>query len=362
MDQKEGTSVIGIAIVGYGYWGPNLARNFARTPGCRLTVICDQSEARLASAAQVFPSCKMTRSFDDVLNDPDIHAVAIATPAATHFKLANQALQAGKDVLVEKPMTRTVPEAECLIETAHRTGRILAVDHTFLFTDAVRKIKELVAAGDIGELLYIDSVRTNLGIFQPDLNVIYDLAPHELSLIFHLTDKEPLFVQAHGACHAGNGIENLAYLHMEFDDSLIAHFHLNWLAPVKIRQTIVAGTRKMIVYDDMERSEKVKVYDKGIAVRPAEGLDAFVKVHINYRTGDMIAPRLDNLEALAVEAAHFVDCVQHRKRPLADGEAGLKVVRVVEAAQESLKNQGRRVLLHNGASSRSFTQPLRQVA
>jgi predicted dehydrogenase len=355
--------VIGFGIVGYGYWGPNLARNFSAVQACHLAVICDQSEKRLAAAARAFPACKLTQRFEDVLGDPNVHAVAIATPASTHFHLANLALLAGKDVLVEKPMTRSSQEAETLIDTARRGGRILAVDHTFLFTDAVRKIKEMVDAGEIGELLYIDSVRTNLGIFQPDLNVVYDLAPHELSMVFHLIDKEPLFVQAHGACHAGNGIENLAYVHMELAGKTIAHFHLNWLAPVKLRQTIIAGTRKMIVYDDMERSEKVKVYDKGIAVRPVDGLDSMVKVHINYRTGDMIAPRLDNQEALAVEAAHFIDCVRQRKRPLADGEAGLKVVRVVEAAQQSLRSQGQRIDLRTAAGPESVpTLPLRQVA
>ena len=193
--------------------------------------------------------------------------------------------------------------------------------------------------------------------------MIYDLAPHELSMVFHLIDSDPLFVQAHGACHAGNGIENLAYVHMEFAGKTIAHFHLNWLAPVKIRQTIIAGTRKMIVYDDMERSEKLKVYDKGIAVRPVDGLDSMMKVHINYRTGDMIAPRLDNHEALAVEAAHFIDCIRQRKQPLADGAAGLKVVRAVEAAQQSLKNQGQRVELRACVGSEPLpTLPLRQVA
>jgi predicted dehydrogenase len=335
--------VVGIGLVGYGYWGPNLARNFAAVPDCTLVSICDQSESRRETAARNHPSCQVTRSFSDLLSNPAIHAIAIATPAATHCDLARQAMLAGKDVLVEKPMTRTVAEAEVLVQLAQQTGRILAVDHTFLFTPAVRKIKQLVDADELGKLLYIDSVRTNLGLFQPDHNVIFDLAPHEISIVLHLVEREPVSVQALGTCHTNNGIENLAYVHLEFDDGFIAHFHLNWLAPVKIRQTIIAGSRKMIVYDDLDRGEKLKVYNKGIAFWPADGVDAMCKAAINYRTGDMVAPHLENQEALAIETAHFVACVRDRTPPLVSGEAGLQVVRLLEACQRSLKNQGQRI-------------------
>ena len=243
-------------------------------------------------------------------------------------------------------MTTKSADALELIELANRLGRILAVDHTFLYTDAVRKIKELLDSGEIGSLLYMDSVRTNLGLFQKDHNVIWDLAPHELSIVLHFVAEDPISVQALGACHAGNGIENLAYVHLEFPNNLVAHFHLNWLAPVKIRQTIVAGSKKMIVYDDMQRSEKIKVYDKGIAIDSlSEGIDALYKASINYRTGDVVAPHLKNSEALAVEVAHFVDCVRTRQRPLVDGLAGFRVVRLLEAAQQSLDQGGRRVEL-----------------
>jgi predicted dehydrogenase len=340
--------VIELAIVGYGYWGPNLARNFRSVPECRVAAICDRSSARLEAAARANPGSQLTDSFDSVLQRPDIHAVAIATPASTHYELARRAMQAGKDVLVEKPMTTTVAEAESLVQIARQTGRILAVDHTFLYTDAVRKIKHLVDDGTLGELLYIDSVRTNLGLFHPDHNVIFDLAPHEISIMLHLVERDPASVQAHGVCHTNNGIENLAYIHLEFDDGFIAHFHLNWLAPVKIRQMIIAGDKQMIVYDDIERSEKVKVYNKGIAIGPADGVNAMYKAAINYRSGDMIAPHLENHEALAVEAAHFVDCVRRRKQPLVTGEDGLRVVRILEAAQQSLKNHGQRVDIQPG--------------
>jgi predicted dehydrogenase len=305
--------------------------------------ICDQNEARLEIASRNNPGCQVCHSYLDLLGNPAIDAIAIATPATTHYELARQALLAGKDVLVEKPMTHTVDEAEDLVRLARQTGRILAVDHTFLFTEAVSKIKEVIDNGSVGKLLYIDSVRTNLGIFHPDHNVIFDLAPHEISIMLYLVNREPISVQAHGVCHTNNGIENLAYLHLEFEDGFISHFHLNWLAPVKIRQMIIAGSRQMIVYDDMERSEKVKIYNKGIALRTSESLDAKHQAWINYRSGEMIAPHLENREALAVEIAHFVDCVRHRKQFLASGEEGLQVVRILEAAQRSLKKNGERV-------------------
>jgi len=303
------------------------------------------SPKRLEAASRLYPFCQTTQHYESLLNNPEIDAVAIATPVSTHYDLASKAMLAGKDVLVEKPFTKTIVEAELLVELARNQGRILAVDHTFLYTPAVRKIKAMVDAGEIGRLLYIDSVRTNLGLFQRDHNVLYDLAPHELSIVLHLTQTEPVSIQAIGACHAGNDIENLVYVHLEFEDNLVAHFHLNWLAPLKIRQTIIAGSSKMIVYDDMDRSEKVKVYDKGIGVHASGGLDELYKAYINYRSGDMVAPHLDNQEALAVEVAHFVDCVQTRRQPLAGGEDGLRVVRLLEAAQRSLRNKGQRVEL-----------------
>ena len=250
--------MVGIGLVGYGYWGPNLARNFAATPGCRLVAICDQNSTRLKCVGGQFPACGTTSRYEDLLAHPEIDAIVIATPAPTHFALARQALSSGKDVLVEKPMTTVAADAEALIELAARHGRILAVDHTFLYTDAVRKIKELLDAGEIGDLLYMDSVRTNLGLFQPDHNVIWDLAPHELSIVLHLVPQDPISVQALGACHAGNRIENLAYVHLEFPNNLVAHFHLNWLVVRPLSFEGNSTTRCVITIWSEMRLQSVK--------------------------------------------------------------------------------------------------------
>ncbi|MES2211713.1 MAG: Gfo/Idh/MocA family oxidoreductase [Pseudomonadota bacterium] len=340
--------MIKVGLVGYGYWGPNLARNFAAQPDCELVAICESQSSRIALAKAHFPGVRAVEDFQVLLDDPKINAILIATPVSSHFSLAKQALQAGKDVLVEKPMTETVAQAEELIALAKLSNRILAVDHTFLFTGAVQKMKEIVSSGQLGEILYMDSVRINLGLFQQDVNVISDLAPHDLSIMNYLIDKDPIAVKAMGVCHAGNALENVAYLHVEFPNDLIAHFHLNWLAPVKIRRTLIGGSKKMIVYDDMEASEKVKIYDSGITIKEGD-IDAIHKVNVDYRTGDMIAPKLPHREALSVEAAHFLTCVRERSKPLSDGIAGLRVIQVLEAAKLSIKDGGSRVLLSKGS-------------
>jgi predicted dehydrogenase len=334
---------IGVGLVGFGYWGPNLARNFSSQRNCRLTAICETRAERAELAKAQYPEANVTSRYDDLLHDSSIRAVLIATPVSSHFDLAKRALLAGKDVLVEKPLTRTTDEAETLIRVASDCERILAVDHTFLFTGAVQKIKEIVASGALGGILYFDSVRINLGLFQHDVNVLYDLAPHDISILNFLIDQDPIAVQAVGSSHI-NDIENVAYLHLEYPEGLIAHFHLNWLAPVKIRRTLIGGTRKMIVYDDMEPSEKVKVYDKSVAIRDGD-VDSLYKVIVDYRTGDMLAPKLVHREALAAEAEHFVACVRDRRPPLVDGRAGWRVVRILEAAQRSIRNAGKRIAL-----------------
>ena len=336
--------MIGIGLVGYGYWGPNLARNFATHPDCTLVGICEINEQRAATAARVYKDAIVTSDYNELLKQHDIDVIVIATHVSSHFPLAREALLSGKDVLVEKPLSVSSAEAYELVQLAEEHARILAVDHTFLFTGAVRKMKDLLTSGELGDVLYIDSVRINLGIFQRDVNVIYDLAPHDLSIVSYLVDQEPVAVQAVGACHADNDIENLAYIHLEYPHGLMAHFHVNWLAPVKIRRTIIGGSHKMIVYDDMERSEKVKVYDKGIVLKEGD-LDALYKVYVDYRTGDMVAPKLDHKEALLAEVEHFLACVQQRTRPLSDGRFGLRVTRILEASQRSIKNHGRRVTL-----------------
>jgi len=334
--------MINIGLVGFGYWGPNLARNFNAARGCTLYGICELNPARAELASSMYPQAKMFSNVDEMIACDAIHAVLIATPVHGHHPIAMKALEAGKDVFIEKPMTRTVAEAEELIALAEKKGCIVAVDHTFLFTGAVEKIKELMTSGELGEMLYFDSVRINLGLFQPDVNVIYDLAPHDLSILCHIHDQDPISVQAMGACHAVNNMENLAYIHMEYPGGVTAHMHLNWMSPVKIRQTIIGCSRKMIVYNDLEQMEKVKVFDAGVTVR---GTDDAHKIRVDYRTGDMLAPKLAHREALAAEAAHFLECVRERRKPLADGHEGLRVVRILEACAASLSRGCTRIEL-----------------
>ncbi len=335
--------MIGIGVIGYGYWGPNLVRNFAQVAGARVVSVCDQRAKRRALVEQVYPAAKTYADVAEFLRNPAVDAVAIATPVSSHFELALKALQASKHVLVEKPFTATVAQAEQLVEEAERRQLTLMVDHTFIYTSAVRKIKELITNGTLGSLYYYDSVRVNLGLFQNDVNVLWDLAVHDLSIMDYLVDVTPTMVAATGMAHVPGKPENMAYLTCYFPGNLIAHFHVNWMAPVKIRQTLIGGSEKMIVYDDIEMSEKVKVYDKGIIVSESE--DAVYQRHVGYRTGDMWAPRLDNIEALKIEAEHFVDCVRNGRRPLSDGHAGLRVIRILEAATRSMANRGQPVAL-----------------
>lgn len=336
--------MIGVGLVGFGYWGPNLARNFFSQADCRLLTICDKSPEHLSRVQRLYPSVTTTTDYAELLRNKDIHAVLVATPVAHHYELAKAALLAGKDVFVEKPFTQTSAQGIELVEIAERLGRIIAVDHTFLFTGAVRKIKELVDQRALGQLLYFDSVRVNLGLFQQDVNVVYDLAPHDLSILMHLIGETPRAVRAMGSCYGNNTMECLAYLHLEYDSGFLAHFHFSWLAPVKIRKTIIAGTTQMVVYDDLEQTEKVKVYDKGVTID--QDPESIARFKVDYRTGDMYAPKLDHCEALNAEAAHFLKCVRERRTPLADGHSGLGVVRILEAAQQSLREGGTRVILH----------------
>jgi predicted dehydrogenase len=337
--------MIGVGLIGFGYWGPNLARNFSTQPDCQLRAICEQKEDRAKYAARLFPSTFVTPDYDRLLQDPDIQAILVATPVASHHAIAKAALLAGKDVFVEKPFTQTAAQAEELNALARANGRLIAVDHTFLFTGSVQKIKELVDKQELGDLLYFDSVRINLGLFQQDVNVIYDLAPHDLSILVHLIDKKPLALRAMGVCHGPQNLESLAYVHLEYEGGFVAHFHFSWVAPVKMRKTIIAGSKKMIVYDDLELLEKVRLYDKGIVLSPTK--ENLYKINVEYRTGDMLAPKLVHREALNAEAEHFIDCVRGRKKPLSDGELGLQVVRLLEASDKSLRSGGDRISLEN---------------
>lgn len=331
--------MIGIGVVGYGYWGPNLVRNFWAIPDAQLRWVCDLQTERLAGLRQRFPSIEITEDFEDLLNDTKVDAIAIATPVSSHFKLAMRALKAGKHVLVEKPIAATVEDAQRLVDEADRRGLVLAVDHTFLHTGAVRKMRELAA--DIGKIYYYDAVRVNLGLFQQDTSVIWDLAVHDLSIMDHVLPQRPVAVSATGMSHVPGEPENIAYLTLFFSDTLIAHIHVNWLAPVKIRRTLLAGSKQMIVYDDIEPSEKIKVYDKGITLNPkGRSGDAVNTMKVGYRTGDMMAPQLDMTEALERELREFIACIATGARPTADGRAGLRMVRLLDAASRSLAQRG----------------------
>ncbi len=331
-----------VCVVGLGYWGPNLVRNFLAQNEVRGVVCVDKDPAKLKRAQIMFPSVSVSENYTDALKDPEVEAVAIATPVGSHYALAIEALENGKHVFVEKPMTRTVEQAENLVKRARELKRVLMVDHTFLFTSAIQKMGEVIKEGGIGDLLYFDSVRINLGLFQSDVNVIWDLAPHDLSILLHLFQQRPNSVLARGMDHFDHGSENMAYLTLTFEEKLMAHFHLSWLSPVKIRRIILGGSRKMIVYDDMESNEKVKIFDKGVEYSDEE--EQRNQTLVQYRTGDIHVPALENKEALQGELEHFLACIRNSEKPLSDGEEGLWVVRILEAADESLKS-GRTVSL-----------------
>jgi len=335
--------MINIGLIGYGYWGPNLVRNFSGIPDAQVRAVADLDEQRLGLVRTRFPAIEVTTDFRTLISNPRIDAVAIATPVSSHFDLALQALRAGKHVFIEKPITNTAEQAEQLIAEAEQRSLVLHVDHTFIYTGAVRKIRELVENGEIGELYYYDSVRVNLGLFQSDVDVMWDLAVHDLSIMNYVFPSTPTAVSAVGVKHVQGNPTNVAFLTVLFQENCIAHFHVNWLAPVKVRRTLIGGSRKMIVYDDLEPSEKIKVYEKGITTEG--GKEQAYQQRIGYRTGDMWAPKLDVAEALQVEAEHFVRCVTEGEPSLSDGQAGLRVVRILEAATRSLNERGRPVEL-----------------
>jgi len=332
-----------IGVLGYGYWGPNIVRNFVEIPTAEVVMVCDQNPRQLERVVARYPAIQTTTRHDELINHPDIDAIAIVTPVSTHFKLAMAALEAGKHVWVEKPMTSTVAEAEQLIAEAEKRNLNLHVDHTFVYTGAVRKIQQLVSAGELGDIYYYDSTRVNLGLFQFDVNVIWDLAVHDLSIIEYIFSQKPTAVSATGISHVQGQQENVAYLTLYFDEAMIAHINVNWLAPVKIRQTLIGGSKKMIVFDDLQPSEKIKIYDKGITLNKTA--EEVYDILIGYRTGDMWSPKLDAIEALREEALHFVDCIEKGEPTMTDGYAGLRVVKVLEAATQSIKQRGESVKL-----------------
>lgn len=337
---------ITVGVIGCGYWGPNLLRNFAENEAAQLTWMSDVDMKRLDTVSRRYPAARTTQDCRQLFADPHLDAVVIATPVATHYRFARAALEAGKHVLIEKPFTSTTREAEQLIELAERRGLTLMVDHTFIYTGAVRKVKEVVESGELGDLLYFDSVRINLGLFQRDINVVWDLAPHDLSIMDFIIGRAPVAVTATGSCHIEPGIENIAYVMFRFSDQFIAHFHFNWLSPVKIRRALIAGSRKMIVYDDIEPTEKIRIYDKGVtANRSGDEADkeAAYRTLVSYRTGDVWVPKLDSTEALRYVCSEFLDSIRNSRPPLTDGHAGLRVVRLLEAAEQSIREGGRAV-------------------
>jgi predicted dehydrogenase len=334
---------IRVGIVGCGYWGPNFVRNFLNTPGCVVAAASDLRPERLESLRRLHPQIRLTERAEEILRDPSIDAVAIVTPVATHFELARLALEAGKHVLVTKPMTRTLAESGNLVALAQRRERVLLVDHTFIYSGPVRKIRELIDRGDLGDVYYFDSIRVNLGLFQPDVNVLWDLACHDISILLHLVDKEPVSVAGIGARpipDARGTLESLAYLVVRFRDETIGHIHVSWLSPVKIRRTILGGSRSMVVYDHLDPDNQVKVYDKGVEIRTAEAAN---EARVQYRVGGMVAPKVDQGEALGAECRHFVECIRTGAAPLTDGRSGLAVMRLLEAAQRSMEERGREV-------------------
>jgi predicted dehydrogenase len=335
--------MIGVAVIGYGYWGPNLARCFSETEDCRLLAIADPSPAALARAAKRHPSVQLLADWHAIFDNPSIDAVAIATPVHTHYELARAVLLAGRHVLVEKPMTATSGQAESLIEEAARRDLVLMVDHTFVYSSAVQKIRELIATGDLGETYYYDSTRVNLGLFQRDVNVIWDLAVHDLSILQFVLESTPTVVSANGFSHITGSPENMAQLTLYFPSGTAAHLNVNWLAPVKVRQILVGGSRKMLVYNDLEPSEKIKVYDSGVNL--SDNPEEIYQMLIGYRVGDMWAPRLAATEPLLTETAHFVDCIHGRAEPITGGLLGLRVVETLEAATQSMRHRGRPVEL-----------------
>jgi predicted dehydrogenase len=332
--------MVNVGVIGFGYWGPNVARNFASCPKVNLTAISDLKESRLKSAKHHYPYVKIFSDPMELIRSDDVQAVAIVTPVFTHFELAKAALEKGKHIFVEKPFTSSAQEAEELINCARRNNLIIMVDHTFLFTGAVKKIKELIDSNELGSLFFYDSVRVNLGLFQHDVNVVWDLAPHDFSIMHYLVDKNPVAVSALGAGHFNHGTEDVAFIAAHFDNGFIAHFHCNWLSPVKIRRTLISGDKKMLVWDDLESDEKIKIYDRGVEFTNTEGIHNLL---VSYRSGDMYAPKIANKEALQLEAEYFADCIDSGRQPFNNGEAGLKVVKMLEAADKSMKKGGEKV-------------------
>ncbi len=334
--------MINIGIIGYGYWGPNLVRNFLGSSSCKLVAVADRRMDRLKVVHTTYPSIRCLEDANEIHKDTSINAVVIATPVHTHFSLAKSALLAGKHVLIEKPMTSSVVEGVELLNLAADKGLILMVDHTFLYTGAVQKIKELIEGDKIGKLQYFDSTRINLGLFQSDINVLWDLAPHDISILQYLHNEKPVSVNATGICHTNNGIENIAYLTLNFASDFIAHINCSWTSPVKVRQTLIGGNSRMVVYNDLEPSDKIKIYDTGFKHETDAERNSIL---VDYRVGDIYIPKIATHEALKGVVNDFLDAINTKKTPVSNSELGLDVVKILAAAQQSIKNSGKQILI-----------------
>ncbi len=330
-----------IAVVGCGYWGPNLVRNFGSLDDCRVAAVCDRDEERLAHVARLYPDLETVTAVERITEDPEIRAVAVATPVRTHYPLAMQILQAGKHVFIEKPMAASVGECTSLIAEARKRGLRLMVGHTFVYTSAVRRIREIIQSGDIGEVLYISSRRLNLGLFQKDINVAWDLAPHDISIILYVTGKMPIAVNCQGSAHVHRNIQDVTSISLQFENGTFGMVHSSWIDPRKIRETTIVGSKKMVVYDDNEPLEKIKIYDKRVEVPPH--YDTYAEFHYSYHYGDMQAPYLKQYEPLRLECQTFLDCIHNGGVSESDATEGLKVVQILEAADASLRTGGGRV-------------------
>jgi len=328
--------MLNLGVIGYGYWGPNIVRNFFSCPGINLKRVCDLSPERLAKVTSTYPSIQTTHTNRDITTATDIDAVAIITPVSTHYEIARECLENGKHIFVEKPFTSSVAEALELVNLAEKKNLLIMVDHTFLFTSAVKKMRELITQGVLGDLYYIDSTRVNLGLFQMDTNVVWDLAPHDLAIINYLTGQHPHTVLATGIDHFHQNSENLAYITLFYENNFMAHLNVNWLSPVKIRNTLVGGSKKMLVWNDLDNEDKIKIYDKGVELHTKEKI---YQALFSYRSGDMISPNLNPTEALSEEARYFVQCIDSGTQPINNGWAGLKVVEILAATDQSLRNK-----------------------
>lgn len=350
---KSTKRIIKVGVVGCGYWGPNLIRNLRQSPDCQMKVICDASEPRLKHMRKLHHDVATTTRFEDLLADAELDAIVVATPVRFHFEMAKAVLLAGKHVFIEKPMARTVAEGAELCALAQERGLVLMVGHTFLFSPAVRRMKEIIDSGDIGEIQYISARRLNLGLFQKDINVAWDLAPHDISIILHLLDEQPTTVSCQGSSHVNRHIEDVTMMYLTFRKNRCAFIQNSWLDPKKTRQMTVVGTRRMIVYDDIEPLEKLKVYDARVEVPPH--YDTFADFTYSYHYGDAYVPYIKQDEPLKLECQHFLDCIRGEAAPITGGQAGLEVVRILEASSHSLRQQGHSVGLvlpgHSGNGS-----------